>query len=79
MGNSKYTERLYERVEEGDKTVVWKRIGMRELAWKYPDLLSPYENAFGVPLMKRHYIFNSTGIDGVLDPSEALPNTSEEQ
>ncbi|KAF3206252.1 hypothetical protein TWF192_000984 [Orbilia oligospora] len=54
--NSNRTERLYERVKEGNDTVIWKRIGMRELVRKYPDLISPYEDAFGVPLMKRYVL-----------------------
>ncbi|KAK6510667.1 hypothetical protein TWF506_009769 [Arthrobotrys conoides] len=73
-GNLKCTERLYERILEDDDRIVWRRIGMRELARVNPELLSPYEDAFGVRLMKRHYIFNSTEIDGVLDPLDALPD-----
>ncbi|KAF3139646.1 hypothetical protein TWF569_008497 [Orbilia oligospora] len=72
--NFSRTERLYELVREGNDTVIWRRIGMRELARKYPDLLSPYEDTFGVPLMKRHCIFGSTERDGLLDPLEVLPN-----
>ncbi|KAF3313117.1 hypothetical protein TWF173_006290 [Orbilia oligospora] len=52
--NFSRTERLYERVREENDTVIWRRIGMRELARKYPDLVSPYEDTFGVPLMKRY-------------------------
>ncbi|KAK6334992.1 hypothetical protein TWF718_010433 [Orbilia javanica] len=70
IDNSMYTERLYERVKEGkaDNAIAWRRIGMKDLVRKHPDLMSPYEDAFGVRLMERHYIFNSTEVNGVLDP-----------
>ncbi|KAK6511598.1 hypothetical protein TWF481_000513 [Arthrobotrys musiformis] len=40
--------------ESGNNIISWRRIAMGDLVKKYPDLLSPYEATFGVPLMERY-------------------------